>query len=257
MNKDKCILDADVIVYMACAGSEETPNPWEEGVISVVDNAKIRAERMVEDWVAEAGCGEVKLAFSCPKAQNFRLKVYPQYKSNRVSEKPEGYSEVAQYLKDTYTCITGDVIEGDDILGMHMGNGWTAVSTDKDMRTVPGKFVHIRVNGTVDKYDSSEYEANRFWMWQTLVGDTSDGYKGCPGCGRKGADALLNSIVSQDLHTMWDNVVRRYEEAWNKPKMRAKFFTGHPYDEALMNARVARILRDGDYPITGVELWTP
>lgn len=265
MINSNVILDADVIAYMASAGAEEHDGVLgEEDSETLLENAFHRAEDMVEGWIEAAlqwplepivELGKIKLAFSGPSEENFRRKVHPQYKHNRTGEKPEGYEEVVQHLKSSYPWVQDKVLEGDDLLGMHMCNDWIAVSTDKDMQTVPGLFVRIRTNGDIDRYNSSESEANRFWMYQTLTGDTVDGYKGCPGCGPKGADKVLKFAGS--LSHMWDKVLQRYEEAWNKPSTRAKFVTGHPYDEALMNARCARILRDGDYPIEGVKLWNP
>ena len=253
----KAILDADVIAYMASVGAEAHDGVFgEDDAATHLEAATQRADEMVVGWMEAAECTASKLAFSGSSADNFRRSVHPQYKHNRSGEKPEDYYEVVQYLKDNYLTASVDELEGDDILGMHMGNDWIAVSTDKDMRTVPGQFVHIRYDGSIDRYNTTLEMGNHFWMWQTLQGDTVDGYKGCPGCGRKGATSTL-PYVGATLSRLWDSVVGRYEEAWRKPKMKAKFITGHPYDEALMNARVARILRDGDYTDTGVKLWNP
>lgn len=255
----RAILDADVIAYMASAGAGEEPDIWGEGDnVTKFEAACRRADIMVEGWLEAAECTVPKLAFSGPSATNFRRGVHPTYKHNRTGEKPEYYVEVVDYLKDTYHYEQHPELEGDDILGMHMGIGWVAVSTDKDMRTVPGRFVRVKYNGSLDRYDSTEADANHFWMWQTLTGDTVDGYKGCPGCGVKGATACLPS-VGAGLPKLWNTVLQRYEESWNKPAQRKKFITGHYEDEALMNARAARILRVGEYDVEsgGVRLWRP
>lgn len=254
------IMDADVIAYMASAAACELPDIWGTGepTRTELEDACKRADETVEGWAEAAECTapEIRLAFSGPSANNFRRKVHPEYKHNRTGEKPEHYHEVVDYLKENYDYRQYSNLEGDDILGMHMGEGWVAVSTDKDMRTVPGHFVRIRVDGTVDRYDSTEAMANHFWMFQTLTGDTVDGYKGCPGCGPKGATACLPS-VGASVSELWHAVLRRYEEAWRKPGTKKKFITGHPEDEARMNARSARILRVGEYDFEteGVSLW--
>lgn len=260
------IMDADVIAYMAAAGASETPDIWGDGdgaaVVSQFQDACHRADELVDGWLEASECNvdepKVRLAFSGPSANNFRRGVHPEYKHNRTGEKPEYYHEVVDYLKQHYGYLQYSNLEGDDILGMHMGEGWVAVSTDKDMRTVPGHFVRIRVDGNVNRYNSTEADANHFWMFQTLTGDTVDGYKGCPGCGPKGATACLPS-VGASLSELWHAVVQRYEEAWRKPGPKKKFITGHPEDEALINARAARILRDGDYDFDTeeVHLWRP
>jgi hypothetical protein len=91
----------------------------------------------------------------------------------------------------------------------------------------------------------SEAEANRRWMLQTLTGDTSDGYKGIPKIGPKRAAAILGN--ARTLAAMWRAVVTAYRD------------TGLTEDDALMTARVARILRNSDYDKTTKEivLWHP
>ncbi len=255
----RAILDADVIAYMAAAGAAEEPDIWGEGeTITQFESACRRANNMVEGWLEAAECTVPKLAFSGPSALNFRRRIHSTYKHNRTKDKPEYYAELVDYLMDTYHYEQYPTLEGDDILGMHMGEGWVAVSTDKDMRTVPGSFVRIKYDGSTERYESTEDDANYFWMSQTLTGDTVDGYKGCPGCGPKGATACLPS-PGASLSQLWVAVVQRYEGAWRKPGPRKKFITGHPEDEALMNARAARILRLNEFntDTREVTLWRP
>jgi DNA polymerase-1 len=72
-------------------------------------------------------------------------------------------------------------------------------------------------------------------MYQTLVGDTSDGYPGCPGIGPVKAEKVLG------MPPNWQDVVGAYRAA----KLTEA--------DALVQARVARILRYGETPGT----WTP
>jgi DNA polymerase-1 len=89
----------------------------------------------------------------------------------------------------------------------------------------------------------SEAQADYYHMFQTLVGDTSDGYKGCPGVGKVKAEALL----SDHDRSHWDIVKAAYEKA----KLTEQ--------DALTQARLARILRWSDWDNTKKEpiLWTP
>jgi len=92
-------------------------------------------------------------------------------------------------------------------------------------------------------------------MKQVLTGDTVDNYKGCPGIGPKKADeflmpvheALLGLTVEEHLAALWVTVTMVYE---------SKGFTA---EDALIQARCARILRHGDYNFTTEEvtLWKP
>lgn len=75
---------------------------------------------------------------------------------------------------------------------------------------------------------------------QTMIGDTADNYKGCPGIGIKTAEKLFNKYGAT-----WDTVVKSFKNA------------GCTEEDALVQARVARILRDEDFKDGKVKLWTP
>ena len=74
------------------------------------------------------------------------------------------------------------------------------------------------------------------------MGDTTDGFSGLKGCGPMTAKKLLEKNGAT-----WKTVVDAYE---------AKGFTA---DDALMTARLARILQHGDYDFdtNEVTLWNP
>ena len=76
---------------------------------------------------------------------------------------------------------------------------------------------------------------------QTLTGDVTDGYAGCPKIGPKTAEKILGS------HPTWNAVVQAYQ----KENLTA--------DYALTQARLARILRasDWDEEKQQVKLWEP
>jgi DNA polymerase-1 len=112
------------------------------------------------------------------------------------------------------------------------------ISQDKDMQTIPTQVWRQGELMTI-----SEAQADYYHMFQTLVGDTSDGYKGCPGVGKVKAEALL----SDHDRSHWDIVKAAYEKA----KLTEQ--------DALTQARLARILRWSDWDNTKKEpiLWTP
>src|SRR3546814_4933009 len=76
------------------------------------------------------------------------------------------------------------------------------------------------------------------------MGDSTDGYKGCPGCGPKSAEAIL-----QKAGDPWENVLQAYRSAFAKDKdpSKSKWLDRTPEDLALLNALLARILRVGDW----------
>jgi len=113
------------------------------------------------------------------------------------------------------------------------------VSQDKDMKTLP-----TTVWDGKDLLHISEAEADYWHMHQTLVGDNADGYKGCPKIGPVKAEKIL---AADNPLSLWDRVVSAYEA------------NGLTFDDALKQARLARILRWSDWSVKDKQpiLWTP
>ena len=88
-----------------------------------------------------------------------------------------------------------------------------------------------------------ENTANYNFCTQVLKGDSSDGYSGLVGCGTIKASRVLDG--TKDLTNCWEAVLREYT--------RAKY----SIDDAYHQARLARILREGeyDYKTNKVKLW--
>ncbi|NCV19820.1 MAG: hypothetical protein EBW42_13920 [Rhodobacterales bacterium] len=132
-----------------------------------------------------------------------------------------------KYLADNYNGKVEDRLEADDLLGI-MGSAdkntviW---SSDKDLLTIPA--YHL-IEGKVVEVDKEEADFN--FLYQTLVGDSTDNYKGCPTVGAKKAEKLL-----LDKGATWNTVVDAYASQ------------GLGEEVAIENARLARILRDGEY----------
>ena len=89
--------------------------------------------------------------------------------------------------------------------------------------------------------DITPEEGARWHLIQTMSGDNTDGYSGVPGIGIKRAE----KIFSEKGYT-WQAVVETFEEK------------GMTEADALINARLARILTINDYDEAKKEpiLWT-
>ena len=183
--------------------------------------------------------------------------MFPDYKSNRAgTRKPTCYRALREYILENYETYLRPKLEADDILGILMTNDKIVkgdkvmVTEDKDLMGVPGKLYNTNKpdEGVVD---IDEHEANYYFLFQVLVGDTADGYKGCPGIGPvKAPKVLIPSDEEKDfVHPgwQWEQIVKAYEKA------------GLSEEVALQQARVARILRTEDYDFKKKEpiLWTP
>jgi DNA polymerase-1 len=262
----RAVIDGDVLCFQSSVlgeGAEnlqwtdtvETSKGWTGLTLQVID-AKIK------EWCRAAGCSpdDPIMAFSDLGGLNFRKEFCPHYKANRVTDKPSDYETAREYIMERYQHYQFPRMEGDDVLGLLLtgpnGNRYVGISTDKDIYTIPGNVV--RIGDQKDGYfKNTERAADLYWMGQTITGDTVDNYKGCPGAGKKRADDALQGCLS--LERMWDNVLMVYADMFDHPRWGAKFTQRTAYDEALMNARCARILRYGDWDKqTGeIKLWEP
>lgn len=200
------------------------------------------------------------VALTCPN--NWRYAVLPSYKSNRGKDKPVLYSGIRQGILDRYEALLWPTMEADDLLGIHatcrvLCPGETViVSPDKDMKTIPGLYSKGGEPMLITPFD-----ADLFHLTQTLTGDQVDGYKGCPWIGPKkalkifqealgfhpGSPKRPDELSSDQFIAIWQAIVQAYED---------KNLTEQ---DALVQARVARICRSSDYdPITReVILWNP
>lgn len=253
--KAQVLFDGDYLAYVA-ATAVEVETDWGDGMWtlhSFVEDAigsfeaQMSAQLQEVERSLEVTVGEMILCFSDPK-HNFRKDVFPAYKSNRKSKrKPVCYYALRKYLDETYDTVMYPTLEGDDVCGILATSGRFTnpiiVSADKDFKTIPATFFDT-ARGTSDSID--ELEANYWHLYQTLIGDTTDGYPGCKGIGPVAATKLLDAAV-QKQQNLWEVVVNAYKKA------------GFDEDFALAQARCAFILRADHYDMNQgvVKLWTP
>ena len=232
------LIDADIIAFKACA-SAETPVNWGNGLWTLhcwEDEVAVRLDDQISKLVDEAPVQDCVLALS--DKTNFRKDVASYYKANRSDvRKPMLLPWARQYLIDNYNTIIYKGLEADDalgILGSNPASDTIIWSEDKDLLTVPA--AHW-IDGEV--YEQDEAGADYNFYYQTLVGDSTDNYKGCPKVGSVTAHKLLGANCS------WDTVVTAFAKQ------------GLSEAVAIEQARLARILRDGEYDTdTGkVDLW--
>lgn len=253
MSKPTLLIDGDQFLYKACIAVEQEVR-WDEEnhvLFSNEEDALRTALAGIRNVMEALSSDKVRLAFT--KGESFRKALYPPYKSNRATvRKPMCFVEVRERLEAEFPSLSIDGLEADDILGIWATRDkgdYIIVSDDKDLRTIPGKLYRQGQLETITLTDA-DYQ----WMFQTLIGDTADGYPGCPGVGPKTAEKLLNAVTDRfgtirSLSPLlaWDTVLHAYDKAGLSP------------EDALIQARCARILRaeDWDSPNKKVKLWTP
>ena len=223
----KLLIDADYIVYKSCAAAEYDID-WGDDVIMVgskFSEAYNGVKRDLDRISGEFFDSEVILFFS--DSTNFRKRVAPDYKGHRNRKKPCGYRRVINKLSEEFDVIRMPTLEADDSIGIFstQNPGNVVVSPDKDMKQIPGRLYNMEEMFTIDKQSGWEW-----FLIQTLAGDSTDGYSGAPGFGIK-----TSAKFFAEYGYTWNSVVRAFIQK------------GLTEEDALRNARLAKILTADDY----------
>lgn len=242
------IIDGDTMAWLAAIRSETTADFGDTGVARVadLDLAKANVREQIESIREATGSTEVILALSCPTRRYWRMDVLPTYKQHRAGgAAPVGLAKVKAWMATKANCMIRPSLEADDVVGILGTNprlvagDKVIVSNDKDLRQIPGR--HFNPSKPEAGITEVTAEEGRRWhLTQTLIGDKTDGYAGCPGVGPVKAGKVLKEFA-------WEEVVGAFEAAGFTP------------EDALVQARVARILThtDWDYKKKEPRLWQP
>lgn len=238
------LIDTDYVAYKSAQACEEAIDFGDDVIVSQSNFSECVKifERELRKIKTAMMDDEFILYFSSP--QNFRKEIFPDYKGHRNRRKPLGYKRLVNYCRDNYNVVVRDNLEADDSLGIDATNPKYSsvdniiVSPDKDMRQIPG----VLWNMTDDVEEITQEDGDHWHLIQSLAGDPTDGYSGCPGIGVKRASDLLNKNTKP-----WEAICKAYNER------------GLSDDDALLNARLAKILQHKDYDHDRLEpiLWTP
>ena len=235
------LIDGDIVVYQYSSTVEHEVD-WGNDVWSLWADAK-EAQQLILQYidilVDETAADDFIFCFS--DKDNFRKDIDSNYKSNRKGKrKPVCYKSLKQWITDEYKTETWDRLEADDVMGIMATSTMlegekVIVSEDKDLKTIPGLLWR-----SGEMLNISQEEADYNHLYQTLVGDATDGYPGLRGVGDKRATELLKTPT-------WETVVKAFEKA------------GQTEEDALVQARLARILRASDYNFEFDQpiLWRP
>ena len=115
----KLLIDADYIVYKSCAAAE-TEIDFGEDLIVVTSNfsdVMKNINRELDKIKKEFFDSTLILFFS--HHQNFRKKLFPDYKGHRNRKKPCGYKRAINALGLQYEVIVMETLEADDALGIY------------------------------------------------------------------------------------------------------------------------------------------
>lgn len=269
------LIDGDIIAYQMSATTQRTYELPEADTKVVTTDADAAIRGMVDQingWKEKLKADHVIVCLS-DDFSNYRKKVYPPYKSKRKgSERPVLLYDMKDALAEHFEVARWPNLEADDVMGILATEPQTEekrciVSEDKDMRTIPAWVWNPAKDKKPVLIDKAD--ADRWFLKQTLTGDVTDGYPGCPDIGPKKADQILDGaylerrereitkgkragqievkfvMVEDPDMPVWERIVRTYE---------AKGLTE---EDALTQARCAFILRHGHYEDGHVTHWNP
>lgn len=146
-------------------------------------------------------------------------------------KRPKWEEIVKQYLITAWDAQVTDGYEADDAMGFRQcelsaeEDNSVICTIDKDLDQVPGGHYNFVKK---QKYYISDEEGTRFFYYQMLIGDSTDGIKGVVGIGKAKAEKLLQG--------MWDEATlfRVVREAYSND------------EEMMMNARCLWMWRKRD-----------
>ena len=196
----------------------------------------------VERMLRETRTDKAILCFT--DCENFRYAVLPTYKANRRGlPRPALLDVLIEHARQVWECRSEDSLEADDVMGImatRSPRSHVIASTDKDLKQVPG----VHCNWRTDCMERVTTPDADYWFYfQVLTGDSTDNYSGCPGVGPRRAKTVLDSTDADP----WALIVAAFESK------------GLSEEDALTQARMARILRciDYDFEQRRPILWRP
>jgi|TARA_R110002074_G_scaffold132806_1_gene276352 DNA polymerase-1 len=239
------LIDGDILAFQAAAATE-VATKWDDDMWTL-HASEADGQRHIKDALVSiqnaTGCKVMRVFLTGKK--NYRTEILGTYKGNRKdTRKPMTLGALKGWLIDEYDAELTEPYEADDLIGIAATDDTETiiVSEDKDFLCVPCRLYNPRHSDRGVVTVSLDM-ADRYFYSQVLTGDASDNYKGCPQVGPVKADKILDAAEAD----YWPAVVTAFEKA------------GLCVDDALVQARCARILRVGDLIPYQEEppLWTP
>lgn len=243
------LIDGDLYAFSTAIALQKE-NPFVEGEFEFDEEV---AKKVIDSRLAELEKrfepDKMTIALSCPREENYRLTmVADSYKQHREKKAgPIGLKAMRAHLMSNYNVVTEPCLEADDLLGLlatdpNRPGRKIIVSWDKDVTSIEGE----TFNPQKDQHRKvSKIVSLKFFLYQALIGDSADGYKGLYRIGPKKAKAILSSINPMSM--AWDVLVE------------LAIKQGHDEAYLLQQCRLAWIMRNGDYDwdTKTIKLWTP
>jgi 5'-3' exonuclease len=175
-------------------------------------------ERILDSW------NNPDYLMALSGSDNFRKKLYPEYKANRdPNDRPRYLHEVREYFIKYFGAIVADGMEADDLVAEHINDESVVISNDKDYLQIPGTIYNPWKNEAITV--TQEMADLNFWV-QVCTGDQSDNVPGLqnsakahwtkPPCYTKDtATKLLQGLSREQMKdTVMEEFRKVYGEGW-------------------------------------------
>jgi len=244
------LIDADSFLYKVGFSLEEE---MEDGTHYVdLDNAKDALDALVESIMFETDCDDYELWLT--GSNNFRYDIAKEgladgYKHHRKDvRKPDKLDEMRNYLIKNHRAKVTPFCEADDVVVTKKTE-----SPDEYILCAIDKDVLYQTQGTHWNYGKQDWvsvtKAESIWYayYQTLVGDTTDGYKGAFRIGPVKAKKILGEPEDFSERTLWAKILLTYRKCKQTK------------EEALATMRLANMhqLKRNTQGKLRLNLWTP
>lgn len=221
------LIDGDPIAHAACHCNkdydEEGFTRNEEDVEAAIEAAFFHTLYNLENTY---GISISHYMFFLSGKNNFRKIINPEYKANRRDKKaPPMLGYAHEYLVKNHNAFVSHGVEADDsIIATWRNFGESPffnpkedicviASLDKDFQQVPCLFYNYHYKHN-DLHYINQFDANKFFYKQMLMGDSVDNIKGIPRCGEKTAEKILKDC--KDEFSMKVAVYAQYKKKFGR-----------------------------------------
>lgn len=195
------LVDADIVAFRVAASAEN-----EE-----FDIALARTRDLMNRIVTATNAEDYEAYLS--GSDNFRYKLFPEYKSNRSKERPKHLEPLKEFLVTEWSAKVTYGYEADDGLSIKATEltrkeiPYVIASIDKDLKQIPGNHYNFVTNF----FDVvSEEQGLKNFYKGLLIGDTADFIKGVTGIGKVKAERAIGPLNTE--RDMFDLVRAFYND---------------------------------------------
>jgi len=213
------IIDADSIFYRAAWKTTDLAEAKEK----YLDILKIYIS---EAWADKSVC-------FIKGDNNWRYKVFSDYKAHRGSGNPDMNMEIMKELIEwtaqerlairSHGCEADDLVRRKAVKCVERNLNHVIISADKDLDCIAGRHIRPSNKGDLKEYTVTQEEADYNYYIQVLIGDMTDNIKSPKRLGAKTAEKLLKSTSRGE----WKYVIEReYKDRCGEEWLHALMFTG-------------------------------